>query len=86
MIVKDAVEPTAGDTGRKEQVLSAGSPEQESVKLPVKPAMLELETDTVAPPPAATLTDGVAVSLKSGLAIVTATTLLLAEIQLVSPE
>jgi hypothetical protein len=86
VIVKDADEPTVSGAGRKEQAVSAGSPEQERVKLPEKPAMLELETVTVALPPAATGGGCAAVSVKSGLAMVTATTALLAETQLLSPE
>jgi hypothetical protein len=84
--VKDADEPTiARDAGLKEQLASAGSPEQERTKLPDK-LLPELETGTVAAPPLTTLTDGVTVSVKSGLAIVTVSMPLLAVSQLASPE
>jgi hypothetical protein len=59
-----------GDAGLKEQLVSAGSPEQERLKFPENPAMPEVETNTLTAPPCTTLTDGVAASVKSGLAMV----------------
>jgi hypothetical protein len=84
--VKYVEEPATVDAGWNEQAASVGSPEQEKVRVPEKPAMLEVEIEIPALEPAAALTDGVAVSVKSGLATVTPTTLLLTGSQLASPE